>query len=164
MLIILLMVQLGMRAGEVANAQTGDVDLANRLLRVQGKGGHERMEPIPDELFLALVVWLRHAPAGPLIGRKVGSSWLPLSRKYISKLTSQIMYRAGVKGSPGDMISAHALRRTAISDVLERGAPLNIVQAFAGHNQIASLSPYIRLRPPHELHDAANGRRYLEPG
>lgn len=62
------------------------------------------------------------------------------------------------------MVSAHALRRTAISDVLEGGASLNVVQAFAGHNQIASLSPYIRLRPAEDLRAAVEGRSYLELG
>lgn len=79
-------------------------------------------------------------------------------------MTTKIMYAAGVKGAAGDMLTAHALRRAAISDVLERGAPLNVVQAFAGHNQIASLSPYIRLRPAEELRVAVEGRSYLAPG
>lgn len=48
-LVVLLMVQLGMRAGEVANAQTGDVDLQNRLLRIRGKGGHDRDPGFPRE-------------------------------------------------------------------------------------------------------------------
>lgn len=122
-LVVLLMVQLGMRAGEVANAQTGDVDLQNRLMRIRGKGGHERVEPIPAELYLALVVWLRAAPAGPLIARVEGSTWLPLSRGYVSLMATNIMYAAGVKAAAGDMVTAHALRRTADQRRARAGRP-----------------------------------------
>lgn len=73
-------------------------------------------------------------------------------------------FTLGDRVAAGDMISAHALRRTAISDVLEGGAPLNVVQAFAGHNRISSLDPYIRRRPAEELRNAVEGRSYLQPG
>lgn len=87
--------------------------------------GHQRVEPIPAELYLAL------------------------TRGYISLLTTNIMYAAGIKAAAGD---------------IERGAPLNVVQAFAGHNQIASLDPYIRMRPAEDLRTAVEGRSYLAPG
>lgn len=144
--------------------QTGDVDLVTRLVRIEGKGGHQRIEPIPDELHMVLTVWLRQLSPGPVIRRLSGDPWKPLTRQYLGLAISRTMMEAGVKDRAGDMISAHALRRTAISDVLEMGAPLSAVQAFAGHANIASLRPYIRLRAGEELRSAVEGRSYLSPG
>ena len=48
-----------MRRGEVASARGDDLDLDQRLLRVMGKGGRERLVPLGRKLVQALDRYLR---------------------------------------------------------------------------------------------------------
>lgn len=164
-IVVLLMLQLGLRAAEVARLQTTDVDLAGMLIRIQGKGGHEAILPIPKELELALVPWLRQTPgSGPLIRRLRGSSWATLAPATVGVIVRQVMIDAGVKQRRGDGISGHALRRTAITDVARAGAPLPAVQGFSRHLAVGSLRPYLRVTDAEDLRRFIEGRSYTKPG
>jgi integrase/recombinase XerC len=76
-LICLLMVQEGLRCGEVAALQVGDIDFLDRTARTVGKGGHERFLPLSDETWRAIQEYLRERPAtsGPLIRRTYRREW-----------------------------------------------------------------------------------------
>jgi site-specific recombinase XerC len=62
-LIVLLMVQEGLRCAEVSPLQVGDVDFEGLPVRVIGKGGHHRLLPISDETRLALLTYFGAVPA-----------------------------------------------------------------------------------------------------
>ena len=70
--ILLLLIDTGMRRGEVASVRYDDLDLDQSLLRVMGKGGRERLVPLGRKLVQALDRSLRvrllhkHAEAGAL--------------------------------------------------------------------------------------------------
>lgn len=71
-LILLLMVQLGLRRIEVARILLDDVDLRDRLLAVRGKNGRgevTRSVPITEEAHSAIIAYLAERPvfAGPLV-------------------------------------------------------------------------------------------------
>ena len=57
--ILLLLIDTGMRRGEVASVRCDDLDLDQSLLRVMGKGGRERLVPLGRRLVQALVRYLR---------------------------------------------------------------------------------------------------------
>ncbi len=57
--ILLLLIDTGMRRGEVASVQCDDLDLDQSLLRVMGKGGRERLVPLGRKLVQALDRYLR---------------------------------------------------------------------------------------------------------
>lgn len=62
---VLVMLQGGLRAGEVRRLLLRDVDLGLRRLRVVGKGGRERIVPVDRAFFTELVAYLhRERPAG----------------------------------------------------------------------------------------------------
>jgi integrase len=68
---------------------------------------------------------------------------------------------AGVKVRAWDGRSAHTLRRTAASDVLDAaGGDLQIVQQMLGHKHLSSTSHYLRLKPPAGMRAAMEGRSY----
>lgn len=161
-LILLLMVQEGLRRGEVARVEVGDVDMANRLLLVRGKGGHERVLPLSDETLEAMHTYLgeRPARAGRLIRSEVpGCEHDGLSEPYITKLTHDVMVAAGVKRSPTDGVSAHALRHTMATDLLRNGAHIRNVQAALGHADLKSTQVYLPWVVG-ELRESMAGRRY----
>jgi site-specific recombinase XerD len=60
-------------------------------------------------------------------------------------------------------VSAHALRHTAASDVLDRCKDLRIVQQMLGHQHLATTAIYLRRASLVDMRTAMEGRRY-EPG
>jgi site-specific recombinase XerD len=160
-LLVVWMVQLGLRCIELARVESGDVDRANGVVRIRGKGGHERILPIVAEALDALDAYLDEEPprgAGPLVRSRLHPD-RGLDADTISGLVAGWMWRAGVKRRRRDGISAHALRHTAATDMLRAGAHLRDVQHALGHAHLATTEVYL----PHlvrGLDEAMNGRRY----
>lgn len=159
-LICLLMVQEGLRCGEVARLQVGDVDFNQRTVRVVGKGGHERFLPLSGETWQALTTYLHQHPAtsGPLI-RSYRAEWRGLAADTISGMVSTWMSQAGIKRYRRDGVSAHALRHTSATDMLRSGAHLRDVQHALGHAHLATTEVYLPL-VVHDLREAMGGRKY----
>jgi integrase/recombinase XerC len=166
--IILLMVQEGLRRGEVAGLDLGDIDMAERTMLVRGKGGHERVLPISEETFTAIRRYLGEHPAtaGPLVRRSLdqpkGVRWdarQGLSPSYVSQMMTQWMREAGIKAKPYDGRSAHALRHTAASDMLRHGAHVRNVQAALGHASLVTTQRYLPLIVG-DLRESMGGSRY----
>lgn len=154
-LIVSLMVQEGLRCVEVASLQRSDVDLVVDTLLVVGKGGHERLLPITDETRHMLSRYLREfpAPAGPLI-RSYQAAHRGLSPATLSQ------YVGGWFGDAGVKASAHALRHTMASDMLDRGANIREVQIALGHVSLATTQRYLRRQDGKNLRGAMSGRSY----
>lgn len=156
-LILSLMVQEGLRCCEVANLEHGDIDLAERLILVRGKGGHERALPLTDETWRALHAYLAEHPAsvGPLI-RSYSRPHRGIGAQHISVLVSQWLHDADVAAT------AHALRHTAATDMLRAGAHVRDVQHALGHQSLATTQKYLPWIVG-DLRDAMGGRRYVDP-
>jgi integrase len=83
-----------------------------------------------------------------------------LSPNTTSNLVSVVMADAGVKLAGRDGRSAHALRHTAASDVLDRGASITVVQALLGDAHLSGTAIYLRIAKLDELRSAMAGRNY----
>jgi integrase len=79
----------------------------------------------------------------------------------ISGMVSEWMRAAGVKSWARDGVSAHALRHTCASDVLEHSKDLRAVQDMLGHRHLQTTSVYLRRANLDRLREAMGGRRYL---
>lgn len=156
-----LMVGLGLRCVEVERAGTGDYDPRAGTLRVVGKGGHERVLPVPREVSSELDRYLGEVgmTPGPLI-RSQRQPWRGIDAGTLSNYMAEWMRAAGVKHSKRDGVSAHALRHTAASDVLDRCGDLRVVQEMLGHAQLATTSIYLRRANLGQMRDAMSGRDY----
>lgn len=163
-LVVLWMLHLGLRCGEVARLELGDIDFDARLVLVRGKGGNERMLPVPAEAWQALDGYLAVHPcsSGPLV-RRYDDPHRGLSPHYVSDLVRGWMRDIGVKRSSRDGISGHALRRTCASDLLEGGAHIRQVQAVLGHQSIATTEKYLRRSDAKDLRGIMDGRTYRDP-
>lgn len=159
--VVWLMVGCGLRCIEVARLGVGDYDKTNLTLAITGKGGHERVLPVPLAVAAALDAYLTEvgATAGPLI-RNIDRPGMPLSARTISTYVRRWMRDAGVKDRRGDGRSAHALRHTAASDVLDRGADIRTVQAMLGHARLETTTIYLRRVHLGHLREAMEGRDY----
>lgn len=162
-LIVILMLQMGLRCGDVARIRIEDIDVRRRLLHVRAKNGrgmHTHWEPITEEAWDLLMSWVRSTrrSAGPLICsyQRPGHALRPSS---IGDLVAEWIAAAGLKHFPYDGRTPHALRHTMAQGMLDRGADLREVQYALGHDTIRSTEYYAR-REPAGLRAAMEGRRY----
>lgn len=162
-LMVLLMLQEGLRRAEVAAIEVGDVDLHRHEMDVRGKGGGgqvTRRLPISDETRRALDVYLAEAPpvAGPLI-RSRRDPDVGLSAPTVGRIVAAVMAHAQVKQRPRDGRSAHALRHSCANDMLDGPADVHQVQAALGHRSLVATQIYLRGRVE-PLRAPMGGRRY----
>lgn len=161
-LMLALMYCEGMRRVEVSRALIEDIDVRASKMGVRGKGGREgvtRVLPLSDRTMRALARYrsddARHR--GPLfINANHKRSIRPLSREYIGQLATAALYELGIKTEAFDGVSPHALRHTALTEMIEAGGRFEKVQRFAGHSNPANTWRYtlgatLDLRELHEL-------------
>lgn len=159
--VIWLMVGCGLRCVEVSRLDVQDYDAADRIVTVVGKALHERRIPVPTDVAAAVDTYLDEAgrQAGPLI--RSTTTYGRLTPKTLSSYVRRWLRDAGVKTAPFDGRSAHGLRRTAGSDVMERCGDVRVVQEMLGHARIeTTATAYLRPVAIHALREAMEGREY----
>ncbi len=139
--VVLVLVRLGLRAGEVARLRLDDIDWANGRLKVTGKG-REHTLPIPVDVGQALTAWLRVRPAA--LDRAVFVRMkAPRQMMATSAISGIIARLSGVAGI--DPIYAHRLRHTAAMDVLAAGGSLAEAKELLGHVYTATTMAYAKV-------------------
>ncbi|HSS08861.1 MAG TPA: tyrosine-type recombinase/integrase [Acidimicrobiales bacterium] len=128
----------GLRCIEVARLSVRDYDPTARTLLVVGKGSDERPLPVPAVTATVLNDWLT------LQSLQWGGRVVGLSANRISRLVSQWMAEAGIKVGSYDGVSAHALRHTFASNMLDRCGNVRLVQEALGHQSLATTQRYLR--------------------
>ncbi len=138
----------GLRVGEVALLARGDVDLdRSRIVVKRLKGGAWAERPLfswARELLEAHVRELRGVrPDAPLFPGNGG----PLRKRQIQSLFARYRDRAGLPRS----VTAHALRHSIATHLLDAGVSLEFVQDHLGHQSIRSTSIYARITDHHRV-------------
>lgn len=144
-LIVGLMAFTGLRRGEVAGLTVDRLDRTSSSVVVRGKGDTERLLPVPTRLWVLIDDYLAVHPAragDPLIRRE--GSHVGLHPDTVSAYVRRWMREAGLKRAPWDGVSAHALRHTAASNVLDRSRDLRAVQELLGHRNLQTTAIYLR--------------------
>lgn len=159
--IIWLEVGLGLRRIEVHRLRVEDWLRRDQLVRVTGKGSHERTVPVVTSAAQALTAYLAEHPAtvGPMI-RSYTDDSRSLSLSALSHYMARWMYAAGIKHAPRDGVNGHALRHTAASDVLDQCGELRVVQEMLGHANLATTAVYLRRAGTARMREAMEGRVY----
>lgn len=146
----------GMRVGELAGANVGDVDLEENLIRVMGKGGKERVVPFGVPAAIAATAWLERGrtmlvsevtDAAFLLGRRGHR----VDQRQIREAIHQLCAFAEI----GD-IAPHGLRHSAATHLLHGGSDLRSVQEVLGHASLTTTQRYThvsaeRLRATYQL-------------
>ena len=156
----IVMLQTGIRRGEMARLCVEDIDFVNRMALVHGKGGHEDMVPLPDQAVTELERWLfsQGITSGPVLRSRTNPD-AGLTPATVGDLLSSALYRAGVKRCGWDRVSGHSLRHTAASDMLRSGAHVRDVQRILRHTSLQTTERYFALVVG-GLAVAAGGRSY----
>ncbi len=134
----------GLRRGEVARIDVDEVDLEEGAILVRGKGNKERMVYLTDAGCQYLAAWLnvRGEASGPLFCpiRQTGEvCHSRLRGSCIAYILRRRQQQAGV-----DHFSAHDLRRSTVTHLLDAGVDVFTVQQLAGHANAATTSRYDR--------------------
>lgn len=148
----------GCRREEIATADRAQYDPGRRALRIIGKGDKEREVYLTEEAAVYLGQWLAQSGIkhGPLFSPI--DKWGQVRRRHmtpdaVGKVVSRRGEQAGVPP-----VSAHDLRRTFISDLLDAGVDLATVQQLAGHALSSTTALYDR-RPAGTRQAAVNQLR-----
>jgi integrase/recombinase XerD len=142
------------RCSAVRNARIGDIERTDFewYLVVREKGGKTQrkalLEAAPAVLAYLDAAGMRDDLEGPLF-RPVAKDRKSLLRKYLdrSAIWEVVKRNARKAGLEPDRIgrrgiSVHSLRKTAITNALENGAPIQKVQQLAGHADIRTTQLY----------------------
>ena len=155
---LVLMITGGLRTIEVSRADIGDLRTAgdNTVLYVQGKGRDEKTEYIKldAQVEAAIRDYLKDrgeaTPEAPLFASASNNSkGKRMTTRAISGIAKAHMIEAGYNS---DKLTAHSLRHTAVTLSLLAGKPLEEVQQFARHANMATTMIY-----NHALDKAKNG-------
>jgi integrase/recombinase XerD len=134
----------GLRLTEGTQPQVSDIDAQRMLVRVhQGKGGKDRLVPLPPRVLeLLREYWRRQRPRPWMFPARDGSAPLPPT-------SLQETFKAVVRQSriPKDA-SIHTLRHSYATPLLERGVSLRVIQELLGHQSPRTTARYTHLTPP----------------
>lgn len=138
----------GLRASEAAGLRLTDISFDDRVLRVVGKGGKERMVPFGARAETALHAWIdRGRPiaafdAGKAAGAVfVGPRGRPTRREDVWRVVKARARAAGITKK----LYPHKLRHSFATHLLWGGADLRVVQSLLGHSSLSTTQIYTRV-------------------
>lgn len=149
----------GLRLAEVASLDIHDVDLAEGMVEVTGKGARTRIIPVGRTAVSRLRDWLRlrgglaRADESALFVSRRGDR---LSHRSIQARLERLAIAAGVP----QHVHPHMLRHAFASHMLESSGDLRAVQELLGHADIGTTQIYTHLdfQRLAEVYDKAHPR------
>jgi integrase/recombinase XerD len=141
-----LMYSAGLRISELLSLRLQDFVADKDMLLIRGKGGRERMVPLTS---IAIATARRWRDARDADGPDAETDQLlayrsqEMTRQKFSLLLKQIARHADIDERK---VSAHVLRHSFATHLLNRGADLRSLQMLLGHADIATTQIYTRTR------------------
>ena len=136
----------GMRLSELVQLNLGDVDLAKETVKIQGKGGKQRIVPLGRKSQEALGEYLKvreklfAAETNPEDRKAV---FLTVrGRRIYPKAVHLLVHGAIERVSEVEQKSPHVLRHTFATHLLDRGADLRAVKELLGHESLSTTQIY----------------------
>ena len=138
--IVLLLLDTGIRSSELCALNRSDIDLATGAVRVQkGKWAKERQVYIGARTIKALLrYWAAVGEHTPAVLTERGAR--VLTRGTLRRTLLRIGKRIGISG-----LLPHALRRTFAIESLRAGMNIYVLQRLMGHEDIETLRQYLPL-------------------
>lgn len=136
--IIRLLLDCGLRESEVCSLRA--CDLREGKLLVTGKGGKQRLLPLPGVTLAAIMAYRATIPADTpalFLSQKGGK----LDRSAIWRMVKSYVRLAGLP----EEISPHKLRHTCATLLLDGGADIRAVQGVLGHASLKTTEIYTHL-------------------
>ena len=145
----------GLRAGEVVRLKTGDIDRAQKIIRVvQSKGRKDRHVMLSPTLLDLLQTWWGERTNRYDLGVPRSELWLfpgrrpspskgglHLTTRQLSRLFHEAADAAGIKTG----VSLHTLRHSFATHLLERKTDIRLIQAMLGHDKLDTTAHYTKV-------------------
>jgi integrase/recombinase XerC len=134
----------GLRLAELTGLRVAAVDLADRTVRVLGKGNKTRIVPVGRQAVDALKAWLKERAGLVKPGMEtlfVGRSGRPLSVRAVQLRVAAWGRRQGI----GVHVHPHMFRHSFATHLLESSGNLRGVQELLGHADIGTTQIYTHL-------------------
>ncbi|WP_348525549.1 tyrosine-type recombinase/integrase [Litorihabitans aurantiacus] len=135
-----------LRVSELTSLEISSLDHGERLVRVLGKGGKERVVPYGAPAADALGAWLaaREVLATPESGRAL---FLGRRGRRLDPRAVRAVVHAATGAADGPEIAPHGLRHSAATHLLEGGSDLRSIQELLGHASLATTQRYTHVSP-----------------
>jgi integrase/recombinase XerC len=134
----------GLRVSEAVGMNEGDLDLAEGLVRIRGKGRRERLSPVGSFAAKAITRWLKvrvlspKEPAGPLSPVFTNKFGRRLTTRSVHRMLLKYLKLTGL-----DLrTTPHTLRHSFATHLLDRGADIRSVQELLGHQSLVTTQIY----------------------
>jgi site-specific recombinase XerD len=142
---LLLMVRMGLRAGEVAELKLEDIDWKVAEILVRGKGRKFARLPLPHEVGEAIAGYLqrdRHRTRSRNLFLRSRAPFTALNQPAVTAIVQRTFQRAGIKPPHS---GAHVLRHTAATQILRRGGSLSEIAQLLRHSHIDTTAIYAKV-------------------
>jgi integrase len=141
--VLMLLVRLGLRAGEVTALRLEDIDWRAGDILIRGKGPRLERLPLPADVGEAVAAWLKRGRprcAAREVITRVRAPHGPLTSGGVAVIVDAACRRAGV-----DHINAHRLRHTAATDMLRAGAGFTEIGQVLRHRSSMTTAIYAKV-------------------
>jgi integrase/recombinase XerC len=134
----------GVRVSELVGMNLDDLDLADGVVVVRGKGKKERLALLGEAAKEAMAKWLADRRAMPAGGKKDGGAVFlnksagRLSSRSVGRLLEKYLKIAGLD----PRTSPHTLRHSFATHLLDAGADIRGVQELLGHRSLTTTQVY----------------------
>lgn len=140
--IIMLMLDCGLRLGEVVNLMLNDIDFVNHYLVINGKGSKQRIVPFGFAVSGQLSVYIdyrKHCITD------TNSFFLTQQNKAITHNTIKMLFARIKKKKAFSRVYPHLLRHTFATNFVYNGGNLEVLRVLMGHSTINITQIYIHL-------------------
>ncbi|WP_298135467.1 tyrosine-type recombinase/integrase [Acidiferrobacter sp.] len=147
----------GLRLSELRGLRLTDLDFAQGLVRVTGKGRRERLVPMGRGAQAAVQAWLVLRPVTDPLGSVFpGRNGRPLGSRAVQKRLALLGRRRGLDVP----LHPHMLRHSFASHILQSSQDLRAVQELLGHAHVSTTQIYTHLdyQQLARVYDAAHPR------
>lgn len=155
----------GLRLNEVVGLDLVDIDLAERVVKLAGKGAKERIVPVGGRAVQAIRDWLSQRTGMANLDENalfVSRQGRRLGARSIQKRLNRLTVQNGVQRK----VHPHMLRHSFATHLLESSGDLRAVQELLGHADLATTQIYTHLDFQHlaQIYDRAHPRARRQRG
>lgn len=145
--ILLLLLRLGLRAGDIASMRPADIDWQEATLLVRGKGRRDVRLPLPQDAGDAVLDYLEHERPPVSIDRVFLCANAPFrelrSGGAVSDIVRGALRAAGIEGPPSR--GANLIRHTTATTMLRAGATLDEIGTILRHKSPNTTAHYAKV-------------------
>ena len=136
----------GLRVSELCNLKISDLYFEEEFIKVEGKGGKQRLVPISPRAIKEIKYWFADRNLGKIKKGYEDYVFLArwgnnISRIMVFHMIKELAEKAGITKN----ISPHTFRHSFATHLLEGGANLRAIQCMLGHESIATTEIYTHI-------------------